>query len=81
MGSRRDSDIAAGHRGATIIPFRPRPPADPAGGLRDAELNLHWDRLLAATEEAWSRRDRESLLTLDDLVGWLLEQALRDWGR
>ena len=76
MPDRRDAGASA-----KIIPFRRRAPTAERTDERDVTLNAQWDRLLAMSEQAWSRRDAESLEGMDDLVGWLLQQTMRDWSR
>ena len=47
---------------------------------RDVELNEKWDHLLVLVDEAWCKRDPESLSEVLIVLNDLRAEAKRDWG-
>ncbi|MCW5890254.1 MAG: hypothetical protein KIT14_06845 [bacterium] len=74
---------------AVVLPFPPRPGAERPAGCRpmppgrsateEHGLNAAWDELLWLAIQAWSWRDPESLVAIEEAVAVLQREVERDW--
>ena len=55
------------------------PTLPPDGPLDDGARNAEWDELLALSDQAWTRRDRDSLSALAVCFLQLARNVLAEW--